>query len=83
MIWQTAEFTFDENTKVLSFQGNPQLLEPKTAAVLAYLCRNPNQDISRNKLMINLWQGQIVADNTINRVIVLLRKAFKDEDKIK
>ena len=83
MNWKIAHLTFDENTRVLSLNKQKLLLEPKTATVLSYFCKNPNKDITRDELMENLWQGQIVADNTINRVIVLLRKALNDEAKIK
>ncbi len=83
MIWQIAEFYFDENTQLLTGPTGDQLLEPKVAAMLTFFCLNPERDINRDELLASVWPQQVVTDNTINRVILLLRKAFKDENKIK
>ena len=50
---------------------------------MAYFCRHPQEDISRDTLLECVWHGQIVTDGVINRVILKLRKALRDEDKIK
>lgn len=55
------------------------VLEPKANALLNYLCDHAHQDLSRDQLMEDVWRGQIVSDNAINRVIVQLRKALGDE----
>jgi len=83
MRWKIGCFEFNEDNKTLSDNHRTLLLEPKTAAVLAYFCRNPQQDISRDMLLEFVWHGQIVTDGAINRVILKLRKALVDEDKIK
>lgn len=78
--WQVGDHVFDANTHRLSCNGRNTLLEPKAAALLAYFCEHPGRDIGRDELLEAVWHGQIVADNSINRVIVLLRKALNDED---
>jgi len=83
MRWKFGDFEFNENTKTLSSNSQKLLLEPKTSALLAYFCRHPQQDISRDTLLEFVWHGQIVTDGAINRVILKLRKALRDEDKIK
>jgi len=83
MRWKIDCFDFNEDNKTLSNNNRTLLLEPKTAAVLAYFCRNPQQDISRDMLLESVWSGQIVTDGAINRVILKLRKALHDEAKIK
>jgi DNA-binding winged helix-turn-helix (wHTH) protein len=83
MHWKFGGFEFNENNKTLTNRNQTLLLEPKTAAVLGYFCRHPQQDISRDMLLEFVWHGQIVTDGAINRVILKLRKALLDEDKIK
>jgi DNA-binding winged helix-turn-helix (wHTH) protein len=79
--WRVGRFEFDANTRRLRGDDGDVLLEPKTAALLAYFCQHPQRDIDRDELLKNVWHGQVVADNSINRVVVLLRKALQDDDK--
>ncbi|MEO0576914.1 MAG: winged helix-turn-helix domain-containing protein [Pseudomonadota bacterium] len=81
MRWQIAQFEFDENTRQLSAADGSVTLEPKAAALLTYFCQHPGRDIHRDELLQAVWYGQTVADNSINRVVVQLRKALGDEDK--
>jgi DNA-binding winged helix-turn-helix (wHTH) protein/Tol biopolymer transport system component len=83
MRWKFGCFEFDENTKVLSSSNQTLQLEPKTSALLGYFCRHPQTDISRDTLLEFVWHGQIVTDGAINRVILKLRKALLDEEKLK
>jgi len=83
MRWKFGDFEFDENMKTLSSNSQTLLLEPKTSALLGYFCRHPQEDISRDTLLEFVWHGQIVTDGAINRVILKLRKALLDEEKIK
>ena len=81
MRWRIAEFEFDENTRQLFGAGGDVVLEPKAAALLSYFCQHPGRDIDRDELLQAVWYGQTVSDNSINRVVVLLRKALGDDDK--
>jgi len=83
MHWKFGDFEFNENTNTLSSVNQTILLEPKTSALLSYFCRHPQQDISRDMLLEFVWHGQIVTDGAINRVILKLRKALLDDEKIK
>lgn len=83
MIWQLHTFTYDSATNVLSGPNGQQLLEPKPSALLAYFIDNARRDISRDELIEHVWQGHIVSDGAINRVVVQLRKALNDNEKIK
>ncbi len=79
--WKVGDFHFDANSNRLFGAGREVLLEPKPAALLAYLCENPGRSIGRDELLSAVWHGQIVSDNSINRAIVLLRKALRDDTK--
>ncbi|MEO1595638.1 MAG: winged helix-turn-helix domain-containing protein [Pseudomonadota bacterium] len=81
MRWNVGEYVFDADTRRLSGGGRMVSLEPKASALLAYFCQHPGRDIGRDELMRNVWHGQIVTDNSINRVVVLLRKALRDDAK--
>lgn len=83
MFWKFGHFEFNENTRVLSSTSTEVVLEPKVSSLLAYLCEHPQRNISREELFTEVWHGQLVTDNAINRVIALLRKALTDEGKIK
>ena len=83
MLWQIEDFQFDADRKLLIQAGQQTVLEPKAATMLAYFCAHPNKNISRDELLATVWQGQVVTDNAINRVVVQLRKALADEDQIK
>jgi len=83
MQWEIDRFIFDSAVNLLLTGKEEHLLEPKAAKLLEYFVNNPNRDISRDELIGNVWNGEIVSDNAINRVVVRLRKAFQDEDKIK
>ncbi len=77
------EFTLDEATNVLDGPEGRLLLEPKPSALLAFFIANQGKDISRDELIKHVWQGHIVSDGAINRVVAQLRKALNDTDKIK
>ncbi|MET0356754.1 MAG: winged helix-turn-helix domain-containing protein [Cellvibrio sp.] len=62
----------------MSDQDATIILEPLSVEVLAYFCRNPNVMISRDTLIAEVWNGRIVTDNAVTRVITKLRKALAD-----
>ncbi len=79
--WKVGNYDFDADSRRLRRGDRDLLLEPKTAALLAYFCQHPGRDIGRDELLSAVWYGQVVSDNSINRVIVLLRKALQDDEK--
>ena len=54
------------------------VLEPKVMQVLIALGREPGAIYSRDDLLATCWDGRIVGDAAINRVISLLRSALRD-----
>lgn len=46
--------------------------------VLVALGENPGCVLSRDRLLEDCWDGQIVTDNAVTRVISILRRAFSD-----
>jgi len=70
---------FSETKQTLTIAKHTVQLEFRQSEVLAYFCRHANQQVSRDELLENVWQGQIVTENAINRVIAKLRKALADD----
>ena len=83
MRWKVGNYCFDDKSNELKNTQHSMLLEPKSAAMLHYFVQNVDKDISRDELMQPIWPNQIVSENAINRVIVQLRKALNDCEKVK
>ncbi|KID57054.1 hypothetical protein JF50_14435 [Pseudoalteromonas luteoviolacea] len=79
MRWQIGEITFCDKTLSLISDGAKTQLEPMVSEVLRFFCLNPHMLVSRDELIDQVWQGRIVTDNAVNRVITKLRKALQDD----
>ena len=62
----------------LNIDGKVVKLEPKVMAVLVMLVEHHGQVISRQALMDHIWEGMIVGDEVVTRIIFELRRAFSD-----
>ncbi|WKE65382.1 winged helix-turn-helix domain-containing protein [Gallaecimonas kandeliae] len=79
MQWRIADFVFCSSTQTLT-QGQQQYqLEPMAVELLAYFCQHPDRLISRDELIEQVWNGRIVTDNAVSRLITKLRKALQDD----
>lgn len=58
--------------------GRTETLEPRTMRVLVALAGAGGGVLTRDDLLELCWDGQIVSDNAINRVISLLRRVLSD-----
>lgn len=83
MRWKIDKYLFEAQTNVLIGPSGKKLLEPKASALLKYFLQNPARNISRDELIRSVWDGQIVTDGAINRVVAQLRRELGDEAKIK
>lgn len=54
-------------------------LEPRVMQVLVALARAEGRAVSRDELLTRCWDGVIVSDHAINRVIAQLRQTFAAE----
>jgi len=72
-------FSLDVKSRVLSKGGSAFKLEPKVLELLWYFCQRPNQAISREQLITDVWQDRIVSYAAINRAISELRKVIEEE----
>jgi DNA-binding winged helix-turn-helix (wHTH) protein/Tol biopolymer transport system component len=72
-------FIFDVKSRVLSKGSSTFKLEPKVLELLWYFCQKPNQAISREQLITDVWQDRVVSYAAINRAISELRKVIEEE----
>ncbi|MCJ8274774.1 MAG: winged helix-turn-helix domain-containing protein, partial [Psychrosphaera sp.] len=63
--------------------NNPQDvdLSPTMMSLLLYLVENCDRVVSREELLTEVWQGNIVSDESISRAIAHLRKSLGDSAK--
>lgn len=59
-------------------EGNVVFLPPRIIDVLAYFAKHSKDVVSRQELIDNVWDREIVTDQAVNQAIFLLRKALKD-----
>lgn len=59
-------------------QLGDHILEPRAMQVLVALHQAAGGVVSRDLLIARCWNGRIVGDNAINRVIAILRKLARD-----
>lgn len=60
-------------TRQLHHRGVATTLEPRVMQVLVVLAREPGRVVGRQELIDRCWDGRVVGDNAINRVISRLR----------
>jgi DNA-binding response OmpR family regulator len=69
--------TIDPSTRQITDDGRSQTVEPRVMRVLVALGEKPGQVLSRDELIELCWDGQLVTDNAVTRVISLLRHALE------
>lgn len=61
-------------TREITYPGGRDLVEPRVMEVLVTLARSRGEVVSRDALIEACWDGRIVSDDAINRVISRVRK---------
>lgn len=70
--------TVQPSLRKLNGPGSETMLEPKVMQVLVALANPIGTILSREDLIDRCWEGRIVGDTSINRVISLLRSGLKE-----
>lgn len=68
----------DPPTRQVHHRGSATTLEPRVMQVLVVLAREPGRVVGRQELFERCWDGRVVGDNAINRVISRLRHLAED-----
>lgn len=78
---QIGEFRLYQHTNELINDEHRITLDPRQLSLLTFFINNPNRIIGRDELQNAIWQGSIVTDNAINKLVANLRKVFCDDPK--
>ena len=62
-------------TRELVFTAGREVLEPRVMAVLIRLAQAKGEVVTRDDLTEACWEGRVVSDDAINRVISRIRRA--------
>jgi len=83
---ETKSFVFNfgdvevrEREFSLKKAGEVLALEPKAFQVLLYLLHNPQRLVSKEELLNAVWGDAVVTDNSLTRIIALLRRVLDDD----
>jgi TolB-like protein/DNA-binding winged helix-turn-helix (wHTH) protein len=63
------------STREVVFDGGREILEPRVMMVLIRLARAKGEVVTRDDLTEACWEGRVVSDDAINRVISRIRRA--------
>lgn len=69
---------FPDNNK-LKFQDEEHYIEPLAMEVLEYFLNHPQRVVSRNELIESVWQGRVVGDHSVYRIINKLRQILSKD----
>jgi Tfp pilus assembly protein PilF len=61
--------------------GEVVRLEPKAFDLLAYLTQHPQETLSREQLINEVWGGKFVTDDAVMVAVYALRQAFNDDSR--
>lgn len=78
-VYRFDEFVLDPNAFVLTRDGHPVPLEPKAFDLLRYLVDRPNSVVTKSELVDALWGNASVTENVLTRLVVVIRKALRDD----
>ena len=78
--WQLGNIFFDTTRRMLVVGDQQLYLEPRIFDLLLALLSADQQQLSREQLIAQVWQGRVVSESAINRAVSLLRKALTQLD---
>ncbi|HEY6878331.1 MAG TPA: AAA family ATPase, partial [Polyangiales bacterium] len=79
MLHKFLDFELDEECCELRSQGQVVATQRRVFDLIVHLLRQRDRVVSRDELIDALWQGNVVSDAAISQVIMLARKALRDE----
>ena len=81
LTFKFGEIEVQEGEFALSLGGASVPVEPKAFRVLLYLLRNPGRVVSKDEILIAVWDDCSVSDNSLTRSIATLRRLMHDDSR--
>ncbi|MDJ0653289.1 MAG: winged helix-turn-helix domain-containing protein [Xanthomonadales bacterium] len=78
--FQLADITIDPATNRLSRGADSVSVEPRAMQVLRLLLERRGEVVSRREIFDQVWRSADITDDSLNRLVFDLRKAFKALD---
>ena len=78
MAFAFGPFKLDEAGRALTLADSEVALQPRVFDLLAYLVRNRERVVSKDELLDALWPGVNVTENSLQRVVSVLRNTLRD-----
>jgi serine/threonine-protein kinase len=63
----------------ISRDGDTRHLEPRTMDLLVLLAHNARRVVSKDEIVASVWQGRIIADSSLTRVVADARRVLDDD----
>jgi DNA-binding winged helix-turn-helix (wHTH) protein/Tol biopolymer transport system component len=79
LVFRFGDVELREREFSLTKPGEVLALEPKAYQVLLYLLRNPQKLVTKEELLNAVWGDAIVTDNSLTRIIAVLRRVLDDD----
>jgi len=76
MAVQIANIIFDQSQRILRKGDQTRSLEPKVFSLLTTLLAADGAIVTRDELIVEVWNNRIVGEGAINRTVSLLRAHF-------
>jgi DNA-binding winged helix-turn-helix (wHTH) protein/Flp pilus assembly protein TadD len=71
----------DVHRTVTTPRGGVVRLEPKAFDLLLYFTEHPEETLSRERLIADVWDGKFVTDDAVMVAVYALRQAFDDDSR--
>ncbi len=74
-----GDWTVTPTLNLLETNGHSIRIEPRAVEVLAYLASHAGEAVSAEQLITAVWQGRVVGEDSVYRIIKQLRRALDDD----
>lgn len=75
-----GEWLVTPSINQISRQGRQLTLEPRLIDLLVYFAHHPDEVLSRDELIDNVWTRNVVTNHVVTQSISELRKSLKDSE---
>ncbi|HHG8773739.1 TPA: lysine decarboxylation/transport transcriptional activator CadC [Raoultella planticola] len=77
---RVGEWLVTPSVNQISRKGRQLTLEPRLIDLLVFFARHPDEVLSRDELIDNVWTRNVVTSHVVTQSISELRKSLKDSD---